>query len=176
MCKLCGKTGHKQNTCTTDVFSETSQPYDNPTDIENDEDVEHHSNSSEGEGADDGDDEDDDLDSTQPPNNIEGNSQATEVIQDIEQSQSILQSASQQNRKKHKTAKRQKGATKSVKQSEITKFISGPNLSANDDKTQSSKTPLKQGSINVQKSPVTPTETLHDAGGETAKRSKKSTK
>ena len=165
-CKSCGQSGHKQNECTNGVFSEEDQ--DNES---------HHDDSF-------------DEDANQPPitNNAAGDMNSDSHLQmdnDDHQSQSLLAGTPQVPETsmvtegetsmgaRPKAIPRRNGpnpaSSKTTKQKKITGFATGK------DKDKF-KTPHKsQNNSQVTKSPVTPTEILHDNEKGGKKKSKPNT-
>ncbi|CAG2189688.1 unnamed protein product [Mytilus edulis] len=189
-CRICGESGHRQNECTSEMSSEqeqegaTSANHENhydPSDV-NTQPTNNNEN----------------LDAMQPTENeahAENDSASNTITYDDSiRSQSILtedQSSSpicdQQNqppaaRPKIKPGRRETNkpshtsseatSRNSRGQSQITSFIHGPNQSTR--RNQHQDTPVKTSNKSgLEKSPVTPTEKLHDgASNNTSKKSK----
>ncbi|CAC5417035.1 unnamed protein product [Mytilus coruscus] len=185
VCRSCGQEGHKQNACTKDTFSDAPDQSDKENNKERHETSDADDETSESETG---------TDATQisVKNNIaeicesasatgrEGASAAecegvstTGCESDNGQSHSIINPVADP--RKWKKIKKKKNSKKNgdPSQAQITSFMSGIDQSTQES-TKKSQTPSKQPvNITFLKSPVTPTEKLHDKENDsTAKRSK----
>ncbi|CAC5405967.1 CNBP [Mytilus coruscus] len=91
-CKGCGKSGHKQDTCTEDMFTEDEQHTDNTESSESEEEKEDETSKTQT-GDEEGIETDSQSTETKENQNDEGNQKATQILSDtvnINPSQSIL--------------------------------------------------------------------------------------
>lgn len=168
VCKQCGGSGHKQSECTNDTFAENANA-EKKSHEEDEDDEETIDDTSDADDEETGNGGDINADDTQQPKMCD--TEKTDNVQNsginddsVEQSQSILKPVEKKSKKKKKTDKKPNGQS----QPNITKF-----LKEKCDEKENTSTPKKQsGGTNFCKSPVTPTEELHDAHRDSVKRPK----
>ena len=178
-CRRCGLSGHKQYECTSasSEFDEDDEYMKSFKDTDFHKHDKGEKSDESGESDDDTKSQDDDQehsqDATQPPVNTEVR-ETTDTY--VEQSQSILgvqETVSSENVPSQTKTTKTRSKSENRKQENIKQFFN-PKRSEKGSSQENIGTPKQPKSRQIEKSPVTPTETLHDATANgTAKKAKK---